>query len=216
MDIPMTNLETTSPTSLAFHGATINLFERAGQIFVSIRSLCEFIPIDVRRPTRRVQSPQSGFSWGHMPSTGSDGKQYQMLCIPALQIDTFLATINLRKVSAEAAARIKMLRDELLAMIVHRPMAALEAQLAEARARALRLREHYLDRHPLSRKLLDLCAQGCDWVAITRLAHNTARWRLVNLLADLQALGFIEALPSGTPASPLPPARPAQLSLPEA
>ncbi|RLD04707.1 MAG: hypothetical protein DRI65_10180, partial [Chloroflexota bacterium] len=46
------------------------------------------------------------FSWGDMTSTGSDGKQYRMFCLPLDEIGAWLYGINSRKVKESVAPNL--------------------------------------------------------------------------------------------------------------
>ena len=72
---------------------------------VAIKPICDALGIDPRRQQKKLQSDLK-FSWGHMSSTGTDGKQYQMVCIPVDEVAGFLYGINSRKVAEEVAPRL--------------------------------------------------------------------------------------------------------------
>lgn len=88
-------------STVNFHGQELLVTtDHAGQGWVAIRPICEAIGVDAKRQQEKLESNPS-FSQGHMSSTGSDSKQYQMLCIPVSQLNGWLFSINANKVRAD-------------------------------------------------------------------------------------------------------------------
>jgi hypothetical protein len=68
-----------------------------GVPWVSVRSICNNIGVDSPTQVEKLKKDVRFNRWD-MPSTGSDGKQYRMFCIPLEQINGWLFSINPNKV----------------------------------------------------------------------------------------------------------------------
>jgi len=64
-----------------------------GKPWISVRSVCQAIGVDVENQRRRIQADER-FSCGAITATGSDGKQYEMFCIPLEQLNGWLFSIQ--------------------------------------------------------------------------------------------------------------------------
>jgi len=80
-------------------------------VMVAIKPICEGIGLDSKSQRAKLQADPR-FSWGDITSTGSDGKSYQMFCLPVEQVGPWLYTINSNKVKPE-------IRDVLLQFQQH-------------------------------------------------------------------------------------------------
>lgn len=80
----------------------VGFLQQSGDTMIALRPIVEAIGLDTGTQVRKVQSDPK-FSCSHMTTTGSDGKQYKMLCIPLKQVRMYLASINTKKVKAEVA-----------------------------------------------------------------------------------------------------------------
>ena len=86
--------------------------EQNGEQLVAVRPICDALGIDPRRQAKKLQSDVR-FSWRHMSATGSDGKRYEMLCIPVCQLSGWLYGINSKKVKAETAPQLLAFQQQL-------------------------------------------------------------------------------------------------------
>lgn len=87
--------------------ATVNdspiLVIENGEKLVPIKPLCEALKIDAKTQREKIEKDEIlGSVGGLRPSTGADGKQYEMYCIPYKFIFGWLFTINPRNVKPEA------------------------------------------------------------------------------------------------------------------
>jgi len=70
---------------------------------VPIKPICEALGIDHKNQRVKIQSDEILKSVGVLKtSTGSDGKQYEMFCIPYMYVFGWLFTINPKNVKADA------------------------------------------------------------------------------------------------------------------
>lgn len=85
----------------------------SGDILVPIRPICEAIGIDPEGQRRKLSEDEDLNSVADLRSaTGTDGKQYKMLCIPLLYVYGWLFTINPKNVATEAKEKVRKYRME--------------------------------------------------------------------------------------------------------
>lgn len=92
---------------IPFDGKKLIAVEHDEQIYVAMRPIVEGIGLDWKVQHRKLVSSKK-FSYGHMTTTGEDGKQYQMLCIPLKKLNGWLFSVNPEKVK-------ESIRDTLIA-----------------------------------------------------------------------------------------------------
>lgn len=78
---------------------------------VAVRPIAEAIGVDIRGQAKKIQTDPR-FSWGHMSSTGSDGKRYEMLCLPVKQLSGWLYGINANKVKPELKNKLMQFQED--------------------------------------------------------------------------------------------------------
>lgn len=82
-------------------------------IFVPIKPICTTLGIDDKTQRDKIQEDEFlGSVGGIIPSTGSDGKTYEMYALPLQYIYGWLATINPGKVAPEAKEMVMKYRKE--------------------------------------------------------------------------------------------------------
>lgn len=97
----------------AINGIIIMSVEENEDIFIPIKPLCEAIGIDARAQRDKIQSDEFLSSVGVLStSTGADGKQYEMFCLPLKYIYGWLFTINPKNVAPEAREAVSRYRQE--------------------------------------------------------------------------------------------------------
>lgn len=74
---------------------------------VPVKPICEALGIDHKRQVDKIKSDGILSSVGGLkPSTGSDGKQYEMFCLPYMYALGWLFTVNPKNVKKEAQETI--------------------------------------------------------------------------------------------------------------
>lgn len=74
-----------------------------GQVFVPVKPVCEALGIDNKTQQEVIKShPILAIHAGLRPTTGADGKQYEMLCIPLKYAFGWLMGIDARSVKPES------------------------------------------------------------------------------------------------------------------
>ena len=94
-----------------FNSSQLIAIESDNQRFIAIRPICEAIGISFSRQSRKLQR-DSKFSCAHMATTGADGKQYQMLCLPMEKLNAWLFSINAARCRPETQDRIRLFQNE--------------------------------------------------------------------------------------------------------
>lgn len=85
----------------------------SGEILVPIRPICEAIGIDPEGQRRKISEDEDLNSVADLRSaTGTDGKQYKMLCLPLIYVYGWLFTINPKNVAPEARESVRKYRME--------------------------------------------------------------------------------------------------------
>lgn len=67
---------------LDFHGSPLATFEKDGERWVVMRPVVESMGLDWSGQRAKLAAQRERFSCGDIPTTGSDGKRYEMTCIP--------------------------------------------------------------------------------------------------------------------------------------
>jgi hypothetical protein len=91
-----------------FRSDVINAIEVDGVIYVAMRRIVENLGMSWATQTVKLNRQREKFSCFDIETTGSDGKTYQMLCIPLRKLNGWLFSINPNKVRAD-------IRDGLIA-----------------------------------------------------------------------------------------------------
>ena len=79
---------------MPFDGNRVEVIkDEQGNAWVSVRSVCLGIGVDNKTQRRKIENNPT-FSWGHMTSTGPDGKNYSMFCISLSHLNLWLGSIN--------------------------------------------------------------------------------------------------------------------------
>lgn len=92
---------------VTINNVTITLPEHEGTVLVPIKPICEVLGIDAKSQRESIQNHPILSSVGvQNPSTGSDGKTYEMFCLPQKYIFGWLFMIDARKVKPEAADKV--------------------------------------------------------------------------------------------------------------
>lgn len=95
------------------NGSEIVAVETDGNVFVPIKPLCEAMGIDSRAQRDKIQTDEILSSVGVLStSTGADGKQYEMFCLPLKYIYGWLFSINPKNVAPEAKDSVSRYRRE--------------------------------------------------------------------------------------------------------
>jgi len=87
--------------------------ERDGEDMVAVRPICEALGLSWSSQYQKIAKNRDRLSCVDINTTGSDGKQYDMLCIPIKKVAAWLFTINPNKVKETYKAAVIAFQDEL-------------------------------------------------------------------------------------------------------
>lgn len=77
------------------------------QVYVPIKPICVILGIDEKTQREKIGShPILSPVGGLRPSTGADGKQYEMMCLPLEYVFGWIFTINPNNVNSEARTEL--------------------------------------------------------------------------------------------------------------
>lgn len=95
-----------------FLGQEITLIDNQGVAYVAMREIVLGIGLDWKSQHKKLVSQSQKFSCGHITTTGKDGKQYEMLCMPIKKLNGWLFSINPNKVRADLKERLESYQEE--------------------------------------------------------------------------------------------------------
>ncbi|KQD03317.1 phage antirepressor N-terminal domain-containing protein [Acinetobacter soli] len=97
--------------TVPFHSAELYLVEHNGQPYTAMRPIVENMGLDWKAQLVKIKQRFSSVV-GEITTTGKDGKQYQMLCLPLKKLFGWLMTISPNKVKPELRETIIMYQNE--------------------------------------------------------------------------------------------------------
>lgn len=85
----------------------------SGETYVPIKPICEAIGVDVEPQRKKINEDETLNSVAVLnTATGSDGKQYEMMCLPLRYVYGWIFSIHPSKVSPEAKEVVLKYRKE--------------------------------------------------------------------------------------------------------
>lgn len=96
--------------TIEFYGDTLEVVDMNGQPGVTARRLVENLGLSWSRQREKLSDPM--FRCAHMCSTGSDGKEYEMLILPVKSLPAYLFSINPKKVREDLQEKLALYRLE--------------------------------------------------------------------------------------------------------
>lgn len=97
--------------TVPFHSAELYLVEHNGQPYTAMRPIVENMGLDWKAQLVKIKQRFSSVV-GEITTTGKDGKQYQMLCLPLKKLFGWLMTISPNKVKPELRDTVIMYQNE--------------------------------------------------------------------------------------------------------
>lgn len=96
--------------TIDFYGDKLEVVSMEGQPGVTARRLVENLGLSWSRQREKLLDPM--FTCAHMCSTGSDGKEYEMLVLPVKSLPAYLFSINPKKVREDLQEKLARYRLE--------------------------------------------------------------------------------------------------------
>lgn len=88
-----------------FHGDTVVLVEHDGQPFVAMKPIVENMGLNWASQFTKI-SEKFGSVIAIIATTGADGKQYEMICLPLRKLPAWMYSINLSKIKPDLREKI--------------------------------------------------------------------------------------------------------------
>lgn len=98
--------------TIEFHGHNIETFKSEGSEWVSIRSICEGMGLDVQAQHRKLQKRQDKFNYSLKAMVAQDGKTREVQCIPVKKVPGWLFTLDADRVKPEAKQSVELFQAE--------------------------------------------------------------------------------------------------------
>jgi hypothetical protein len=93
------------------NNVAIQVMSEKGRKLVPVKPICEALGVDYSTQLQKLKDDDFLSSvMGLSPTTGSDGKQYEMVCIPYKFVFGWLFTINPKNVKEESRESVAMYR----------------------------------------------------------------------------------------------------------
>jgi hypothetical protein len=97
-----------------FYGNNVEVVkDEKGEIWVSVRSICEGIGVDWKSQWAKLSSDQK-FNCGDITSVARDGRQREMVCLPLNQLNGWLFSINANKVREDVKHKLLQYQQECM------------------------------------------------------------------------------------------------------
>lgn len=98
-----------------FKGDTLITLEKDGEHYVAVRPIVENMGLDWGNQSVKLKNPK--FSCCDITTTGKDGKNYKMLCIPVKKLNGWLFSINPEKVRADIRHIVEQYQEECFTVL---------------------------------------------------------------------------------------------------
>jgi hypothetical protein len=108
----MSDNSTAVSNVISFRAAKLLLVEHEGQPFVPMKPVVEGMGLDWKTQFRKLQAGRFNSVVVIMTTTGSDGKQYDMSCLPLRKLAGWLMSIHASKVRADLRANVIAFQEE--------------------------------------------------------------------------------------------------------
>ncbi|HCJ0596127.1 TPA: phage antirepressor N-terminal domain-containing protein [Acinetobacter baumannii] len=104
-------LNSLTQITVPFHNTELLLVEHNGQPYTAMRPIVENIGLDWKTQLIKIKQRFNSVV-GEIPTTGKDGKQYKMLCLPLKKLFGWLMTISPNKVKPELRDTVIKYQEE--------------------------------------------------------------------------------------------------------
>ncbi|HII3831117.1 TPA: phage antirepressor N-terminal domain-containing protein [Pasteurella multocida] len=101
-----------STQTISFYGSDLITLKVDDVIYTAVKPIVEALGLSWGTQKRKLIEQKEKFSWVHMNSTGSDGKTYEMLCMPLKKLNGWLFSINPEKVRSDLKEKVIQYQEE--------------------------------------------------------------------------------------------------------
>ncbi|MFA5901189.1 MAG: phage antirepressor N-terminal domain-containing protein [Hyphomicrobium sp.] len=104
-------MENATLTPVTFHDEIVELVDFVGQPFVAVKRITANLGLSWQ-PQHRKLMEKFGSVVTEMMTTGADGKQYLMVCLPIRKLAAWLNTIQVNKLAPNLRAKVLRYQNE--------------------------------------------------------------------------------------------------------
>ncbi|AWB52331.1 phage antirepressor N-terminal domain-containing protein [Pasteurella multocida] len=108
----MSNQISTQTQTISFYGSQLITLKVDDVIYTAVRPIAEALGLSWSTQKRKLDNSMTKFSCVHMNTTGSDGKTYEMLCMPLKKLNGWLFSINPEKVRSDLKEKVIQYQEE--------------------------------------------------------------------------------------------------------
>ncbi|MBN6711138.1 phage antirepressor N-terminal domain-containing protein [Haemophilus haemoglobinophilus] len=101
-----------STQTISFYGSDLITLKLDDVIYTAVRPIVEALGLSWGSQQRKLENSKGKFSCTHMKTTGSDGKTYEMLCMPLKKLNGWLFSINPEKVRPDLKEKVIRYQEE--------------------------------------------------------------------------------------------------------
>ncbi|QLB40790.1 phage antirepressor N-terminal domain-containing protein [Mannheimia pernigra] len=101
-----------STQTISFYGSELITLKLDDVIYTAVRPIVEALGLSWGSQQRKLENSKGKFSCTHMKTTGSDGKTYEMLCMPLKKLNGWLFSINPEKVRPDLKEKVIRYQEE--------------------------------------------------------------------------------------------------------
>ncbi|MFC1104957.1 phage antirepressor N-terminal domain-containing protein [Pasteurella multocida] len=102
----------TQTQTISFYGSQLITLKVDDVIYTAVRPIAEALGLSWSTQKRKLDNSMTKFSCVHMNTTGSDGKTYEMLCMPLKKLNGWLFSINPEKVRSDLKEKVIQYQEE--------------------------------------------------------------------------------------------------------
>ncbi|MDG6254870.1 phage antirepressor N-terminal domain-containing protein, partial [Glaesserella parasuis] len=101
-----------STQTISFYGTDLITLKIDDVVYTAVLPIINALGLSQGTQSAKLQRNKEKFSCTHMKTTGSDGKTYEMLCMPLKKLNGWLFSINPEKVRPDLKDRVIQYQEE--------------------------------------------------------------------------------------------------------
>jgi hypothetical protein len=186
-----------------FRDDTLTLIDHGGEPYVAMRPIVELIGLAWGAQTIKLTTGKLASVVSMIETTGSDGKRYEMLCLPLRKIPAYLYSIDANKVRADLRETVLTYQDECDEVLWRHWSGHVSAEHAKALRHLQQAENYWFAARPHWRRIRELALAGWRYVRIALVVERSvdsvrravARMKDVGLInpADLARARYLPA-----------------------
>lgn len=101
-----------STQTLSFYGSDLITLKVDDVIYTAVKPIVDALGLSWGTQQRKLYNSKDKFSCTHMSTTGNDGRNYKMLCMPIRKLNGWLFSINPAKVRSDLREKVIQYQEE--------------------------------------------------------------------------------------------------------